>query len=349
MAMELSYASYRIQCTHPFGISRSIHDYYDIVYVYLESEGITGRGEAAPSARYHEYAGDILACLEAGIQLPESFDDPGGLDRLLSQAAGIQALGAAFSMAFLDGYCQKRSQSLVDYFGGDRNHTPLTSYTISIGDLDLIPQKITEAQAYPILKVKLGLGKKQDQTLIRRIRKETDKLIRVDANEGWDLETGQEMCFWLADQGVEFIEQPFKADRLQDTAMLKQKSPLPIIADENSLTAADIPVIAPAFDGINIKLMKCGSLVEAKRMIEEARTSGLKIMLGCMVESSIGITAAAHLSPFVDYADLDGNLLISNDPYWGVRVREGRLILPVGNGLGVTLDSSRFAQYQTLK
>jgi L-alanine-DL-glutamate epimerase-like enolase superfamily enzyme len=347
--LELNYTPYRIQCTHPFGISRSTHDYYDVVYVYLESEGIIGRGEAAPSARYQEFADAILARLEAGIELPESFDDPTGLDLLLSQTDGIQALGAAFSMAFLDGYCRKRGLSLVDYFGGDPKNTPLTSYTISIGDLDLIPQKIAEAQAYPILKVKLGLGKKQDQTLIRLVREETDKLIRVDANEGWDLETGREMCFWLADQGVEFVEQPFKADRLQDTAELKRQSPLPIIADENSLTSADIPVIASAFDGINIKLMKCGSLLEAKRMIDTAREHGLKIMLGCMVESSVGITAAAHLSPFVDYADLDGNLLISNDPYRGVLVQDGRLILPVGNGLGVTLDSSRLAQDKTLK
>jgi len=145
------------------------------------------------------------------------------------------------------------------------------------------------------------------------------------------------MCRWLAGQNVEFVEQPFPAAKLNQTAILKTISPLPIFADENSLTAADIPRIAHAFDGINIKLMKCGSLFEARKMIQLAREYDLKIMLGCMVESSVGITAAAHLSTLVDYADLDGNLLITNDPYQGVMVHKGRLQLPRSAGLGITL------------
>lgn len=347
--MKLSYTPYRIHCTHPFGISRSTHDFYDIVYLYLEGEGLIGRGEAAPSARYNESAGDILTCLETGIDLPESIENLSGLDSLLEQTGGIKSLGAGLSMALLDWWCQKKELSLVEYFSGNLEQMPCTSYTISIGDFDLIPEKVAEAAPYRILKIKLGLGKEQDQTIIELIRRETDKLIRVDANEGWELETGIEMCKWLADRNVEFVEQPFKADNLRTTAKLKQESPLPLIADENSLTAADIPIIAHAFDGINIKLMKCGSLPEAKRMIDLAREYGLKIMLGCMVESSVGITAAAHLAPFVDYADLDGNLLIDNDPYAGVRVEAGKLVLPVGNGLGVTLDSARMDQQNQFK
>ena len=148
------------------------------------------------------------------------------------------------------------------------------------------------------------------------------------------------MSYWLADHNVEFIEQPFKSSNLTDTAELRSKSPLPIIADENSLNSKDIPQIDGVFDGINIKLMKCGSLFEAIKMVEMAREREMKIMLGCMIESSVAITAAAHLSPLVDYADLDGNLLISNDPYVGVKVEDGKLILPNSNGMGVSLDKS---------
>ena len=154
-----------------------------------------------------------------------------------------------------------------------------------------------------------------------------------------DLETVIEMCKWLKEQGVEFVEQPFKSTNLKDTAKLREKSPLPLIADENSLSSSDIPKIDGVFDGINIKLMKCGSLFEAMKMIKMARERDMKIMLGCMIESSVGITAAAHLSPLVDYADLDGNLLISNDPYSGVTVDDGKLVLPQGDGLGISLNS----------
>jgi L-alanine-DL-glutamate epimerase-like enolase superfamily enzyme len=173
--------------------------------------------------------------------------------------------------------------------------------------MDLISEKVNEGSPYSILKVKLGMGIKKDKEIMKAIRLETDKVIRVDANEGWDLETGIEMCKWLSDQGVEFVEQPFKSTNLKDTAELRKKSPLPLIADENSLQSSDIPGIENVFDGINIKLMKCGSLFEALKMIKMARDREMKIMLGCMIESSIGITAAAHLSPLVDYADLDGS------------------------------------------
>ena len=206
--------------------------------------------------------------------------------------------------------------------------------------MDLLPKKIEDAKPYHILKVKLGLSLEHDKSIIQAIRKETDKVIRIDANEGWDLASGIEMSYWLADHNVEFIEQPFKSSNLTDTAELRSKSPLPIIADENSLNSKDIPQIDGVFDGINIKLMKCGSLFEAIKMVEMAREREMKIMLGCMIESSVAITAAAHLSPLVDYADLDGNLLISNDPYVGVKVEDGKLILPNSNGMGVSLDKS---------
>ena len=242
-------------------------------------------------------------------------------------------------MAILDWWCQKEGMPLYQYLGADPSKAPKTSFTISIGDMDLIPEKVKEGALFHILKVKIGMGMEKDKAIMNAIRQETDQLIRVDANEGWDLDTGIEMCEWLADRNVEFVEQPFKSINLKDTAELRKKSPLPLIADENSLNSGDIPGIEGVFDGINIKLMKCGSLIEGLKMVKMARERDMQIMLGCMIESSVGITAAAHLSPLVDYADLDGNLLINNDPYRGVLVEDGKLVLPRGNGLGVSLNS----------
>jgi L-alanine-DL-glutamate epimerase-like enolase superfamily enzyme len=243
-------------------------------------------------------------------------------------------------MAILDWWCQREGISLCEHFGANPEKMPKTSFTISIGDMDLIPEKVAEAAPYHILKIKLGMGEKQDKEIMNAIRAETDTLIRVDANEGWDLETGIKMCRWLSERNVEFVEQPFKSTNLKDTATLRTQSPLPLVADENSLNSSDIPGIHGIFDGINIKLMKCGNLFEAMKMVKMARERDMSIMLGCMIESSVGITAAAHLSPLVDYADLDGHLLINNDPYLGVTVENGKLVLPQGNGLGVSINSN---------
>lgn len=342
--MKFSFETYRIECTHPFGISRSSHSFYDIVFIYLEHNGLIGRGEAAPSNRYNESTERILSVLNKGITVPDNMDDIHEFfNHFSSQCERIKALEVAFSMATLDLWCQIEGKPLYEYFNADPKSAPQTSFTISIGDMDLLPQKIAEAKPYDILKVKLGTSLSNDKSIIEQIRLETDKIIRVDANEGWDLDTGLLMSFWLADNNVEFIEQPFKSTNLSDTAKLKSKSPLPIIADENSVNSFDILKIENVFDGINIKLMKCGTLFEAIKMVKMARERDMQIMLGCMIESSVAITAAAHISPLVDYADLDGNLLINNDPYRGVTVDKGRLVLPEAHGLGVKLinkDSS---------
>ena len=336
--MELSFTSYRLNCTHPFGISRSTNDYYDIVYVYLSGAGITGKGEAAPSARYGETKDQVIKQLNCIDEVPdESMSVEDGDKWCSDHSGGINALQAALSMAWLDWWTQKEKVCLADYFKSEKENMPLTSFTISIGDLNLIPQKIAEAAPYQVLKIKLGLGLQDDQQIIKLIRAETDKLIRVDANEGWDLEEGKRMCDWLSERNVEFVEQPLPADNLDDTAKLREHSPLELVADENCIDSEDIPSISDAFDGINIKLMKCGGLREAFKMIQMARERQMKIMLGCMIETSVAITAAAILSPLVDYADLDGNILASNDPFDGVKVRDGMLVLPEGPGLGVTL------------
>ena len=347
--MELTFTTYRIQLHHTFGIARSANDWYDVVFIYLKDRNLIGRGEAAPSLRYNESTERILSVLKQKVRFPEDCSNRDVIwNYVLPQLKGIKALEAAFSMALWDWWSQKNEKSVSEYLGMARTEMPITSFTIAIGDLDEIGQKIEEAQPYTILKVKLGTPN-MDREIMTEIRRHTDKVIRIDANEGWQPETAHHFCHWLADQNVEFVEQPFPADQLEYTAALKEKSPLDIYADENSMDSADIPLIAHAFDGINIKLMKCGSLEEGKRMMNLARFHDLKIMLGCMVESSVGITAAAQLAGKVNAADLDGNLLINNDPYRGVTVEDGRLVLPEGYGLGLSLDDSFGEKFNELK
>jgi len=337
--MEIAFTTYRIQLKHTFGIARSAHNWYDIVYIFIQDGDIIGRGEAAPSLRYNESTERILSVLKQKVKLPEDCSHRETIwNFILPQLDGIKALEAAFSMALWDWWGQKCEKPIHELLEIDTSKIPLTSFTIAIGDLDEIAQKIEEAAPYQILKVKLGTPD-LDKDIIREIRKETDKLIRIDANEGWNYETALDMCKWLADRNVEFIEQPFQADQLGESARLMESSPLPLYADENSINSFDIPNIAHAFDGINIKLMKCGSIEEGKRMINLAKFHDMKIMLGCMVESSVGITAAAQLAGEVDAADLDGNLLINNDPYLGVKVIDGRLELENGKGMGIRLNS----------
>jgi len=336
--MKLSFVQYDVHCTHPFGISRNTHESYPEIFIYLEQDGLVGRGETSPSERYGESVEKIMSVLENGFSFPGSESSPEEFESsVLSQCHGIKSLEMGMSMAYLDWWTQKEGIPMKDYFGIETNEGPLTSFTIAIGNMDLIAQKVEEAEPYKILKVKLGTD--HDKEIINAIRTETDKVIRVDANEGWDLESGEAMCKWLADQNVEYVEQPLPANNVADTAKLKDRSPLPLFADENCMVPKDIPEIALAFDGINIKLMKCGSMLKAKKMIDMARERDLQIMLGCMVESSIGITAAAHISPLVDHADLDGHVLIDNDPYSGVQIIDGHVTIPDGNGLGVSLDS----------
>ncbi|MFC1746960.1 enolase C-terminal domain-like protein, partial [Candidatus Neomarinimicrobiota bacterium] len=196
-------------------------------------------------------------------------------------------------------------------------------------------QKVREASPYPFLKVKVGT--ESDEEMINAVRAETDKPLLVDANEGWATkEEALEKITWLTSEGVKVVEQPLRTTMLEETRWLRERIDIPIMADESVKTARDIPILDTAFDGINIKLMKAGGVQEALRMLWLAKSLGMKTMLGCMIETSVGISAAASLSPLVDYADLDGNLLIANDPFTGVQVEEGKLILSETPGIGVT-------------
>ena len=336
--MKIKFSTYRIKLNHSFGISRSSNDFYDIIYVYLIGSNIIGRGEAAPSLRYNESTEKILSVLKNGISLIDNFQSRDELWSFLKpQLMGISSLEAAVNMALWDWWSQKKNKAVYDILKLNVKSLPKTSFTIAIGEMNELDEKVQASSPYSILKVKLGTPE-NDKEIIRQIRLKTDKIIRVDANEGWTYDMAKEMSFWLADRNVEFIEQPFPADKLYDTELLKKVSPLPLYADENSIVSKDIREIESAFDGINIKLMKCGGIDEALNMIKVAKELNMKIMLGCMVESSVGITAAAHLASMVDVVDLDGNLLISNDPYAGVSIKDGRLMLSANNtGMGLTL------------
>jgi len=311
------------------------HSHYN--YVALEHEGVIGEGEAAHNVRYGESLESIRQFLEDSRPLLRQAD-PWQFHELCSQihafAEGQCAAKAALDIALMDWITKKLGVPLYRFLGLNREKTPLTSYSIGIDTPEAVQEKIRAAKEFPILKIKLGSA--NDEEIMRAVREATGATLRVDANEGWkDRALALDKISWLAQMGVEFVEQPMPAGLLDDVAWLRERSPLPLVADEDVRTVKDIPQLAQAYDGINIKIMKAGGLQESLRMIHLARSLGLKIMLGCMVESALGITAAAHLSPLVDWADLDGNLLIKNDPYRGVKVEGGRLILPEGPGLGV--------------
>jgi len=335
--VELTFKPYRIECSHPFGLSRSTHDFYDIIYIYLEREGNIGRGEAAPSNHYGESFESCLRVLEtispSMVDFEHFQDFKSHIEPLTS---GTRSLNAALSMAYFDLKGKQDKISLHDEYGFSGNITCPTSFTIALGDHQNLSKKIDEAESYSILKIKLGSD--SDRNIINEVRKLTDKTIRVDANEGWTLEEAKDMCNWLATKNVELIEQPLKADQLHLMRELKNESPLPLIADENCIDLSDIPDLVDSFHGINIKLMKCGWCDEVPKMIRLAKELDLKVMLGCMVESSVGITAMGHFASEADYLDLDGNLLINNDPYLGIQVDGGVPLLPTGGGLGLSIN-----------
>jgi L-alanine-DL-glutamate epimerase-like enolase superfamily enzyme len=334
--MKLSRSRCELRLKHTFTIARSSRDVSPVVIVELEHDGVIGLGEAAPSGRY----GETVETVEAFLSKLDfrRFQDPFQLETILNYinqvAEGNTAAKASVDIALHDWIGRRLGLPLHKYWGLDKDKTPLTSFTIGIDRPEVLEQKVREAEEFPILKVKLGGS--DDEEIIRTIRKATQKPLRVDANEGWKRkEEALDKIKWLEQEGVEFIEQPMPADDLAGTAWVRERAALPLIADENSLRLHDVSKLRGVFDGINIKLMKCTGLREALRMLHTARAFGLKVMTGCMIETSIGISAAAQFSPLIDYADLDGNLLTLNDPFDGVKVNRGKLILPDRPGIGV--------------
>jgi L-alanine-DL-glutamate epimerase-like enolase superfamily enzyme len=327
----------RLKLRHTWTTVMSSSDYRDTLFVKLTRDGITGVGEGAPIIRYKESAETAKRALGGILPLLEGAN-PWHFRTLLNdvsrQIEGEYAAKAALDIALLDWAGQKLGIPVYRLLGLDPNAAPVTTFSIGIDDPATTRKKVEEAAAFPVLKIKVGLGK--DEATIEAVRAVTNKPLRTDANEGYKTkEEAVERISFLEKHGVEFIEQPLAADNLEDMNWIRKRVHMPIFADEACLHLNDVPKVAQHFDGINVKVDKAGGLLAAMRMIELARSLGLKVMIGCMVSSSVAVTGAAHLSPLVDYADLDGNLLISNDPYEGVLVEKGRLVLPDRPGLGL--------------
>lgn len=329
--MNIRHSVTDLQLVHPFKISRRDADRFRQV-ISAEIDG--GFGEAAPALFYGESVDTVQTALEIFDPILDGNLDAvqAVMDRLESALPGNYAAKCAVDMALHDRLGKRLGVPLYRLWGLDPDTTPCTAFTIGLDDPEIMGRKAREARDYPILKVKLGTP--HDIQIMRAIRQATDKPIYVDANTAWTPKTAVRKIRDLVPYGIDFIEQPTRADDLEGLRYVREHVDVPIIADESVKRAADIPPLLGCVDGINIKLTKCGGLLEAVRMIHAARTHGLQVMIGCMIESSLGITAAAHLTPLVDYADLDGHLLIANDPYVGVTLEAGKLILPDRPGIG---------------
>jgi L-alanine-DL-glutamate epimerase-like enolase superfamily enzyme len=327
----------RLLLQHTWTISRNSSDYKDNVFVRIEKEGVTGYGEAAPNVRYgedHEKTTDRILGVKELIEEYDLWQFAELKEEIFKSITDQNCARCALDIAIMDWVGKKLNVPLYKYWGVDKNKTPVTSFSIGIDTPEVIKQKVREAEKYAVLKIKVG--RENDEEILDAVRSVTDKPIRVDANEGWKTkEVALEKIKWLKTMGVEFIEQPMPSDMIKETRWLRDRVDMPIVADEAVKTASDIPKLSEAYDGINIKLMKAGGLQEAIRMIHLAKAFNMKIMLGCMIESSVAISAGAQISPMVDWADLDGNLLISNDPFKGVTVENGKLVLNDKPGLGV--------------
>jgi L-Ala-D/L-Glu epimerase len=327
----------RLHLRHTWTTVMSSSEYRDNLHVTFRREGITARGEAAPIARYQENAAGAKKAVESVRGLLTGTDPRHYtklLDEIFKRIKGDWAAKAAIDIALMDWFGQRLGVPLYTLYGLDPKDAPVTTFSIGIDTPEKTREKVREAEQFPILKIKVGLD--TDEATIEAVRSVTKKPLRPDANEGWkDKEEAVRKINWLEKQGADFIEQPMPSHMLEDTRWVRSRVHIPIIADEAVLHPEDIPKLATAYDGINVKLQKAGGINQAHRMLVMAKSLGMKTMLGCMIESSIGVTAAAHLSPLVDYADLDGNLLISNDPYVGVQVDRGKLVLPDRPGLGL--------------
>ena len=335
--MKLSWEPYELELRHTFTVASYSRKTTPGVQVRIEYDGFTGHGEASMPP----YLGHTVESVCAFLQKVDlgQFADPFQLEEIMayvdSLSEGDAPAKAAVDIALHDLFGQLLGQPLFRIWGLDAAKAPSTTFTIGIDTPEVVREKTLEcAGKFNILKVKVGLD--NDEEMIKTIRSVTDLPLAVDANQGWkDRQKALDEIFWLAEQGVVMVEQPMPTERLDDIAWITEHSPVPIFADESIQRLRDIPAIKGAFSGVNIKLMKCTGLLEARKMLTYARAEGMKVMLGCMTETSCACTAAAHLSPGVDFADLDGNLLISNDLFEGMTIRDGRMILPDRPGLGL--------------
>jgi len=334
--MKLSFKPYVLQLKHVFTISSNSRTTTPVVLTMIEYDGIKGYGEASMPPYLGESHETVLKFLSQ-VNL-EQFRDPFLVEDILLYidkiAPGNHAAKASVDIALHDLIGKLIGKPWFRIWGLDPAKTPNTSFTIGIDTPEVVRQKVTEASPYKVLKVKLGAG--TDKELIETIRSVSDKPICVDVNQGWkDKNFALEMANWLKEKNVIFIEQPMPKGQADDIGWLTQNSPLPIIADEALQTIDDLLNMKGIYSGINIKLMKCGGMNAAYKIAQMAKAMDMKVMIGCMTETSCAISAAAQLSPLAKWADLDGNLLINNDCYDGVTVTDGKIVLNEKAGIGV--------------
>jgi len=340
--MRLSWYRQDLRLARPFTIARGTETEKQTIVVQVEHQGLTGLGEVVPTAYY----GQSLDSAERALaqMLPMLADDPFKvqpiIERLLRHFDDQRAAVAAVDAALHDWIGKRLGVPLWRLLGLDPEAMPLTSFTIGIDQLDLIETKVAEAAAYPILKVKLGTD--YDEQILEAVRRAApDKTLRVDANAAWTADEALEKLHMAAAFGVEFVEQPVAPDDLETLRRLTEADVLPIVVDESAVRAADLRRLVGCVHGINIKLCKCGGIRQALQMIHTARSLGMKVMLGCMVGSSLYISPAAHLAPLADWIDLDGHLLLAADPFEGLGGEGGKLLLNESAGLGVRRRQSQ--------
>ena len=336
----LHYVPYSLALHHVFTVASGSRTSTPVVLTALEYEGFIGFGEASMPFYLGESHESVLAFL-GKVDL-STFQDPFLTEDILAYVDGVEfkntAAKASLDIALHDLIGKMLNQPWYKIWGLNPTHTPDTSFTIGIDTAEVVREKVLEASPYNLLKVKLGL--ETDKMMIETIREITDKPICVDVNQGWkSKEFGLEMAYWLSERNVVFLEQPMPKEQIDDNAWLTENSPIPTFGDEAVQRLDDVVKAKGVYSGVNIKLMKCTGMREAHKMINLAKALDLKVMLGCMTETSCAISAISQLVPLCDWADLDGALLISNDVYNGMQVVDGRIVLSEKSGIGIELNT----------
>ena len=337
--MKLSHQTIELKPTHPFVIARGGYAHHrNVIVRIVDDDGLEGFGEAAPNRYYGESVATVIAALAQFKPLLERAD-PMSLESIEGQLnralRGNASAKSAVSSALHDLLGKRLGLPVHRIWGLDPATAPQSSFTVAIAENHELEQRVREAREYPILKIKLGTDR--DTEIVRIIRDAApDKRLRVDANAAWTAKHAVRMSDFLAEQGVEMLEQPVAANDIEGLRFVRKRSRLPVFADESCLVATDIPKLAGAVDGINIKLAKCGSLREALRMVHTARALDMQVMAGCMIESSLGISAIAQIAPLLDAADFDGAALLARDPFRGTSIAGGSIKLSDAPGLGAS-------------
>lgn len=336
--MKLSFEKFELKKKYPFTISGHTMLSQTVIYPTIEHGGYTGTGEASPGYYFNETVADVIDFYTSLVPDFERFADMDNrqaiMDFVDQKRPGLTAAKGGIDIALNDLYGKMSGQPCYRLFGANPATMPITSFTIGMDEPDMIRKKVREATGFRLLKIKLG--GERDREIIEAIRSESDLPLTVDANQGWtSRQEALDMIHWLKEQGTVFIEQPMPAGQRDDNAWITEHSPLPVVADEAVQRLADVEKAKGVYHGINIKMSKCTGMLEGFRILQKARSLGLKVMIGCMGESSVAILGAAAIAPLCDWVDLDSSWLMANNPYEDPALKEGKIILSEEPGLGL--------------